>query len=164
MKIKYLCLVFSLACSLLPITSLGQTLRYTYSADGTEVTDATTGLVWRRCAEGQTWSGSACTGTAATYTHEAALLRAKSEASSGGKPWRLPNIKELFSITQLGVSENPSIDSTAFPNTPSNSFWSSTQYVSASNGAWNVNFSDGTVRGNNRASPRSNAYYVRLVR
>ena len=55
-----------LAALALTGTALAQTPRYSYSADGSEVTDSKTGLVWRRCAEGMSWSSGACTGTAAT--------------------------------------------------------------------------------------------------
>jgi Protein of unknown function (DUF1566) len=133
---------------------------YSYSADGSEVIDSATGLTWRRCSEGMTWSGSTCTGTAATYTHEQALLRGKSEATASGKAWRVPNVKELSSITKLGVSISPSIDIAAFPATPSSGFWSSSPYVGGSYGAWGVYFSSGYVYD----YYRSNSYYVRLVR
>ena len=158
MKIKYLGLFFSLACSLLPVTSFAG---YTYSADGSEVTDTGTGLIWRRCSEGQTWSGSTCTGTAATYTQDNAFLRAKTEATSSGKAWRVPNVKELSSITKLGEAGNPSIDTTAFPATPSDSFWSSSPDVTLTSHAWAVKFDYGYVG----IGGRSNSYlYVRLVR
>ena len=40
---------------------------YTVHGDGT-VTDTRTGLMWKQCLEGQTWSGSACAGGARTWT------------------------------------------------------------------------------------------------
>ena len=39
-------------------------------------------------------------------------------------------------------------------------FWSSSPYVANSTNAWNVNFNNGNVNGNNR----TNNNYVRLVR
>lgn len=33
-----------------------------FTLNGTEVTDQRTGLIWKRCSEGQGWSGSTCTG------------------------------------------------------------------------------------------------------
>ena len=123
-----------LSCLFHPLAALAA---YSYSADGSEVTDSTTGLIWRRCAEGMAWSGSTCTGTAATYTHEGALQRAASEATAS-KAWRVPNVMELSSITKLGEAVNPSIDITAFPGTPSSWFWTSSPYVGDSNYAWDV--------------------------
>ena len=118
---------------------------YSYNDDGSEVIDSTTGLIWRRCAEGMAWSVSTCTGTAATYTHEESLQRASSEATTSGKAWRVPNVTELSSITKLGEVKNPSIDTTAFPETPAFWFWASTPFVSYSYGAWRVSFFDGVV-------------------
>ena len=130
-------------------------MRYSYSSDGSEVTDAQTGLVWRRCAEGMAWSGSTCTGSAATYSHEGALARAQSQSG-----WRLPSVKELASIAERGRS-NPAIDSAAFPATPSTRFWSSTPFVGYPADAWVVNFRDGHVI----KYGRDYGYYaVRLVR
>jgi Protein of unknown function (DUF1566) len=127
---------------------------FTYSADGSEVTDTATGLVWRRCSEGQTWSGVTCTGTAATYTHEGALTQAKNQAG-----WRLPNVKELSSLVSLDRI-TPSIDIAAFPNTASNLYWTSSPYAGNASGAWVVYFGYGDVS----SDGRTYVNYVRLVR
>jgi hypothetical protein len=131
--------------------------RYSYSAAGDEVTDTQTGLTWRRCSEGQTWSGGTCTGTIATYTHEQALARATSQAGTAG--WRLPSVKELSSIADKTRS-NPAIDTTAFPATPSDWYWSSTPYAGHSGYAWYVGFGDGSVSDDSRYYD----FHVRLVR
>jgi hypothetical protein len=128
--------------------------RYSYSADGSEVSDALTGLTWRRCAEGLSWSGSACTGGNATYTHEQALAWAQSQTG-----WRLPSVKELNSVVDL-THTVPAVDSAVFPNTPTVSFWTSTPYVSSSGFAWGVNFGNGFVQ----PYYRNDRYRVRLVR
>lgn len=154
----------SLRSTLIPLALLACAVsaqaqsRYTYSAAGDEVTDSQTGLVWRRCSEGQSWSGSTCAGTAATYTHEAALVQAKAQVGAAG--WRLPNVKELSSIVDK-TRMNPAIDPTAFPATPSYYFWTSTPYAGDSSGAWYVGFNDGYVNG---GGGRSNPLHVRLVR
>ncbi len=127
---------------------------FTVSTDGTEVIDAKTGLIWRRCAEDMVASTSGCTGTASTFTHEAALARARSQTG-----WRLPNVQELSSIADLS-RQSPAIDGVAFPATPSNYFWSSSPYVSNALSAWFVGFGDGDAGNVSRSSPR----YVRLVR
>jgi Protein of unknown function (DUF1566) len=131
---------------------------FTVSTDGQEVTDSKTGLTWRRCAEGMNANVSGCTGTAVTYSHEAAL--ALSNTQSG---WRLPNVKELNSIFDVN-RQNPAIDGAAFPATPSASFWSSTPYLTggetSSQIAWQVSFNNGLVTSGARFVNR----YVRLVR
>jgi Protein of unknown function (DUF1566) len=154
MKFKHL-----LACLLLPITSCVLAAPFTVSADGQEVTDTKTGLIWRRCAEGMTASGGACAGTASTFTHEAALTRASTQVTATGVAWRLPNVKELTSIADKTRS-NPAIDTTAFPATPASYFWSSSPYVGNASYAWGVSFSNGYVDYDYRSYPG----YVRLVR
>jgi Protein of unknown function (DUF1566) len=131
---------------------------FTVSADGQEVTDAKTGLIWRRCSEGMLAVGNICSGTPSTFTHEAALSRASSETAATGVTWRLPNVKELSSIADK--SRSPAIDALAFPGTPGFWYWSSTP-VAYSLFAWQVNFNDGFVFRNDRGSTNN---YVRLVR
>jgi hypothetical protein len=133
--------------------------RYTVSVDGQEVTDSQTNLIWRRCSEGMVFSGGTCTGTAGTFTHEAALTLARDQASSTSIAWRLPNVKELASIADKSLS-NPAIDATAFPATPASAFWSASPYVGFSSNAWYVLFYDGYFN----YGGRNYSLYVRLVR
>lgn len=128
---------------------------FSISADGQEVTDARTGLIWRRCAEGMVFSGGTCTGTATAFTHEAALTAAK----NAGGMWRLPNIKELSSIADK-TRINPAIDSVAFPATFAHGFWSASSHVGSSNHAWYVSFYGGDLYG----GIRSVSNCVRFVR
>lgn len=132
---------------------------YTISSNGLEVTDVRTGLIWRRCSEGMIFSGGGCSGTATSFTHEAALARATSESASSGVVWRVPNVKELSSITNKTRTTPPSIDPTAFPNTPATWFWSSSPNVGTPNFAWYVYFGDGSVYSDYRSTNK-----VRLVR
>jgi hypothetical protein len=128
---------------------------YSYSSDGSEVVDLNTGLTWRRCSEGQTWSGSTCAGTAIAFIHEGALIHAKSQAG-----WRLPNIKELSSLLNV-TTVNPTIDLAVFPATYSQVYWSSTPDLSFSAGDSRVvEFSTGGTG----ISLRTSTHYVRLVR
>ncbi|MES2943761.1 MAG: DUF1566 domain-containing protein [Pseudomonadota bacterium] len=142
-------------CALASLGASAQS-RYTPSADGTQVTDTTTGLVWQRCSQGQSWSAAAstCTGTVGTYTYEAALALAQTQTG-----WRLPSIKELASIVDPG-KVNPSIDTTAFPATSSSYFWSATPVVGKPDDAWFVYF----LNGDAYDGSRNDDYLVRLVR
>ncbi len=101
--------------------------RYTPSADGEEVSDSKTGLIWRRCAEGMAWKKSSCTGKATFGNQGQAAALAKAEATPD-KQWRLPTLKELNSI--LAVREidvgKAAIDPVAFPATPIARYWTST--------------------------------------
>ena len=115
--------------------------QYIVSSNGQEVIDSKTGLIWRRCSEGQTWSGSTCTAAALTfgYTHEAALAKATSQALATNLAWRLPNVKELASIVER-TKDNPPIDLIAFPATPISVFWSASPSVTDPTRAWYVGF------------------------
>jgi hypothetical protein len=127
--------------------------RYTVSADGQEVKDNKTQLIWQRCPWGMTWSVNLCVGTAYPYTHEEAL------SYTNGKVWRLPNVKELASIVDRNYG-NPAIDTLMFPATPSSIFWSSSPYPGEGNNAWYVDFFQGKIS----ISGRSNSSLIRLVR
>ena len=107
--------------------------------DGT-VTYPTTGLMWKRCAEGQTWTGSTCTGNATVYTWEEAVALTSNFA--GYDDWRIPTEEELLSLVDQTVC-NPAIDKTVFPNTPSSAFWSASADAGDSDYAWYVHFYDG---------------------
>ncbi|RRD39162.1 DUF1566 domain-containing protein [Comamonadaceae bacterium OH3737_COT-264] len=125
--------------------------------NGAEVTDRQTGLVWARCSAGQSWDGSACAGHANRYTHEQALEYAASQSG-----WRLPSVKELFSLVDKGCV-NPTIDATVFPNTvTSTDYWSATPYVRDPAFARVVRFEYGSASsgGSGRGVQRA----VRLVR
>ncbi len=140
------------------IASFGQAqaqARYTYSDNGTEVTDVQAGLVWRRCSEGQIWGSGTCSGTATGFTHEQALAYAKNQAG-----WRVPNVKELSSLVDTGRF-NPAIDGNAFPLTPSTLYWASSPDVRLPSLAWTVDFGIGGVVSSNRYSP---TVLLRLVR
>lgn len=124
-----------------------------------------TGLIWKRCAEGQTWDGSTCQGTADAYTWEQAFQRAAAVNAgsqgwnAGQSDWRLPNQKELRSIVERGCV-NPSINLTQFPATPTSVFWSGSPFAGISGYAWSVLFNGGFVS----AFSRYGAFQVRLVR
>ena len=129
------------------------------TANGT-VTDTRTGLMWDRCARGL--SGSSCTtGTAATFTWQAALdATALIGSYKGYSDWRLPNIKELNSLIEVCRS-NPAINEFAFPSTPTSEFfWSSSPVLSAPAFAWDVDFDGGYTLGANRNTSER----IRLVR
>ena len=137
------------------ITRTAPDSRYELLNSNTEVKDTQTGLIWQRCSLGQTWSDTNCTGTAATYHWTNALQTAKNM----GNGWRVPNIKELDSLIELACY-SPSINETYFPNTKSNSYWSSSPVAYSSIAAWVVYFDNG-----NDLSDNKNANgYVRLVR
>ena len=122
---------------------------------GSEVLDKQTGLIWQRCSLGQTWNGTACTGAASTHTWTEALAKAKAV----GNGYRLPNIRELKSLTEKACFE-PAINSTFFPNTVSEGYWSASPSAGDSGDAWFVYFGYGPTSNNFTYD----GYYVRAVR
>jgi len=132
--------------------------RYTYNTAGDEVTDSVTGLVWKRCAEGMSWSGSTCTGTATLTDWLDARVQASVQTG-----WRLPNLKELISLVETACY-NQAINQAAFPLTP-NTTWSSTPVPVYIPSPYNYVFvGDFLIGGSDFANQISGNSWVRLVR
>jgi hypothetical protein len=134
---------------------------FTVNSDGT-VTDSATGLIWDQCTYGLNGTGCAPGTAGIYYTWQDALKAAVTANAANYKThndWRLPSVKELESLVKLEAAI-PSIDGTAFPNTPAAPFWSSTVYTPNTASAWYVNFGDGSAYPNVKTS----TYRVRLVR
>lgn len=72
--------------------------RFADNGDGT-ISDLSTGLMWQKCVFGQTWDGEQCQGTGVDHRDMVeALSNAERDTSRGYFDWRVPNIKELYSI------------------------------------------------------------------
>jgi hypothetical protein len=166
------------AVALLLLTSLSaQAEPFFFNKDMNMVLDKATGLVWQTCSVGQTWDGKTCAGQAKTFN----FFEAQNLTKDG---WRVPTIRELYSLIYcstwqtkdrvdlqdggpaipnlcVGNYSKPTINTTAFPQTPPTGFWSSSPYVGNSSNAWYVSFNGGLVNDLSR-----NDYYgrVRLVR
>lgn len=146
-------------CNTTSIIATTPTADFIDNGNGT-VTHTKTGLMWKRCAEGETWSQAAgvCNGTASIMNWQAALQQAQtvnSAAFAGFNDWRLPNIKELASIIEEQCT-SPSANTTIFAGTLQ-VIWSSTGHLSS---AWNVDFNFG----NSDFNPKASSYGVLLVR
>jgi hypothetical protein len=119
---------------------------FTDNGNGT-LTDNISGRMWQREDDdmARTWLG------ALDYCNNLSL--------AGHADWRLPNIKELESITD-DSTHTPVINVSAFPNTNSSGYWSSASIAGYVDNAWFVDFSTGYMDG----SHKSSNYYVRCVR
>jgi len=116
------------------------------NSDGT-VTDTSTGLMWQEVDAGEMpWE------SALDYCEELNL--------AGYDDWRMPNKNDLQSLINYSVY-SPSIDSTAFPTTRLDGYWSSTTKVYSTVYAWYVNFISGSNSGN---QTKGSYKYVRAVR
>ncbi len=134
------------------------TARFEDNGDGT-VTDLRTSLMWMRCPLGLSWSSSTCLGSPAEYNWQNALVIAAGTDYAGYRDWRLPNIKELESIVERKC-EDPTINLTIFPATPSAQFWTSSPSTHAFRNGWKVEF----LTGAGDVLGKSNEQHVRLVR
>ncbi|MFA7607548.1 MAG: DUF1566 domain-containing protein [Rhodocyclaceae bacterium] len=144
--------------------------------------DNVTGLVWevkvndvahlRHMGHTYTWyntnspdgnSGTADGGSCATAGRcdtEKYVQDVNAANLCGATDWRMPTVKELVGIADLGRS-NPAIDPDYFPNTPSSIVWSGSPSAGYSGYAWGVYFGSGYA---DNGSLRSNGNHVRLVR
>lgn len=139
------------------ITATAPDYRFVDNGNGT-VTDVWTGLMWKQCIEGMVTDGnSGCTDTTEPKTYDwlSALQRVvnvnagTAGESLGWGDWRLPNVKELSSISELSCAA-PAVNEKFFPLTFTPAlanlfFWSSTQYAVSGGGLWFVNFSNGDI-------------------
>lgn len=151
----------------------GHQASYTNNGDGT-ITDNITGLIWE-----------ADMGTKITY--EEAFEKAQNSTLGGHSDWRVPSIKELYSLILFtgqvkgAVAIDMFIDTDYF-NQPLGDTkldereidaqtWSSTQYVGrtmrSNETVFGVNFVDGRIKGYPKYNPRTkmaNKMYFRMVR
>ena len=109
------------------------------------ITDISTSLIWKKCSEGQSWNKHTndCDQTAKDSTWEKALLFAKNpDEKLGQYHWRIPNIKELYSLIEVSCY-NPSINLNFFPNTSSDFYWSSSPHATNDKEVWTLSFHKG---------------------
>lgn len=82
-------------------------------------------------------------GTPGNGMNTEAFINTINLARFGGySDWRLPSIKELAYLTDMG-SKNPSINTKYFPNTVSSWYWSSSTSANYPYHAWGVGFRHG---------------------
>lgn len=138
---------------------------FTDNGDGT-VTDQATGLMWDRCAWGQT--GPDCAGGSATPSTWAQALAAAQTANGsrhkGHGDWRLPNKNELESLVKIDCTAEPCIDTAVFTHLPASHvarvFWSATTRAAPSSEAWFIDFAQAFPF----VGSKGISYSVRLVR
>lgn len=121
------------------------------------VTDLWTGLVWQK-GENATVLGEP---KAVAVRWSAALSYCENLELAGSSGWRLPNVKELESLSD-DSGNGPAIDPTKFPKARAANYWASTTDSSSPASAWYVNFAYGFV--GSYAKYDTSAYYVRCVR
>jgi hypothetical protein len=145
---KKLFVVLVMLCVLQAVTAGAAS--FVNNGNGT-VTDNKTGLVWQQ-------------GEPGSKTWDSALSYCEGLSLGNKTDWRLPNIKELESITD-DSRYSLAIDTSFFPNAYASGYWSSTTYAYNPAfypyGAWDVNFYGGSVV---YGSKDYDSLYVRCVR
>jgi hypothetical protein len=147
--------------------------RFEVRAEQGVVEDNGTGLVWDRCSWGQT--GDECEGDGTIFQAWADGMQVARIANElrykGYYDWRIPNPRELETLVKTDAFD-PSIDTEAFPNTPSNRYWTSasTWLVEPGAASWAfiVNFDQGAVvtmrKVPSPVTPTPDRCRIRLVR
>ena len=143
---------------------------YVDNGDGT-VTDLVTGLMWQQ-------------GDSGKMTYSEAVAMADSFALAGYTDWRLPTIKELYSLIdfsgedvspEASAANNPFIDTAYFDfeygDTSAgeriiDSQWATSSLYVAGDLMFGVNFADGRIKGYGLSDPRGGekTFFVRCVR
>ena len=182
---KFICSVF---CFFLISGMAVQSAPYFTNKEGNLILDKATGLVWMRCSLGQAWDGLTCQGEKPlVYEFLPAQRSAESrnrEKYGGINDWKVPSMRELLTLRfcsesgddfqiQMHIddgdvveekcmngSQRPTIDITAFPNTGS-VYWTSSTNFADSRSAWALNFISGKIVTWNRGYFGN---HVRLVR
>lgn len=126
--------------------------------DGT-VLHRPTQLIWQRCALGQGWTGTTCSGSVLMLDWAAALQAADGHVQADQSDWRLPNRNELASIVETRC-HSPAINGEVFPASPLEWFWTSSPVGGQADQAWVIPLTDGEVQ----PAAMSGEYAVRLVR
>jgi hypothetical protein len=143
------------------------TVEFVDHGDGT-LTHLTTGLMWKRCAEGR--SGDACSIgpndpalDAENFSFSQALERAETSVFAGYSDWRVPNLKELYSVVEH-CGHSMAMNQSVFPNIPFRAggavYWTSTADPRTSANAFLVFFQHGGAVPVSKES----RLYLRLVR
>lgn len=135
--------------------------RFTDNGDGT-VTDNLTGLMWLKdanCANTVKYDPDSTGNGGVTWQHALDFVAAinagtYSSCGVGYTDWRLPNRKELRSLTDYS-RYNPTLPAGHPFSNVQFLYWSSTTYASDTNSAWDVNMYYGMVYDDNKTNDDS---------
>ena len=159
----------------IPASAFTPTSQFTDHGD--TVSDNKTGLMWKKCTEGQAWglvvatNTYGCIGDPTKHKWKAALDLAKNTNNSGGfagyVDWRVPNMSELMSIVEYQCV-GPALNLAIFPNSPRYKgdgywplYWSSSQLAA---GESRVALGLDTDSGRFGEDSKNVYHHVRLVR
>jgi hypothetical protein len=124
--------------------------RFTDNSDGT-VTDNLTALIWLQdanCFGFQSWTNSLSDANGL-----ASGACGLTDGSVGGD-WRLPNLRELQSLIDVGQSRPAMPVGHPFSGVQADYYWSSSSYADLPDGAWVVILHFGNANVDNKANTR----------
>ena len=118
--------------------------RYVDNRDGT-ISDKETNLMWQRCPYGTEWQSASntCVGSVSSSNWNTALTSAANDKTLEYDDWRLPNIKELASLSYHSSASNPQINTNIFPIIPEADIFSNNVYLWSSTPS--AEYSDGNI-------------------
>ena len=162
------------AYNVLAVSGTAMVSSYTDNQDGT-VTDTTTGLVWKKCLEGESYdiNTNSCGGTSGTYTwqdslQQAVTVNADITLNLGSSDWRVPNIKELHATVDISSTATTRWFAPLAGTTNTPSLWSATPmpYIGVfGTWAYTTDFASGkTLPADNTNSAKTLSKPIRLVR
>ncbi len=129
------------------------TPRFTDNLNGT-VTDNLTGLIWLQeanCFGARSWTFALSDANTLSSNNQCGLLQDGSVAGD----WKLPNLKELASLSDFG-EDSPSIPSgTPFDMVQPTQYWTSTSYFPNPTQAWYVSMGDAVADASSKAELRN---------
>lgn len=130
--------------------------------DNGTITELESGLTWMRCAVGQTWNGSTCSGNANVFTWKNAFQEEdkinQGTGFAGQRNWHLPNLAELATIVERQCN-TPRINLELFPATPAAAFWTANHKSGAEPRALAMDFDKSGLL----VMPQDSRLYIRLV-
>lgn len=124
-----------------------------FVAQGGEVRDRQTGLIWQRCSTGSRWNGKTCQGRPQLMVLDDARVYARKL----GHGWRLPSIQELGSLLDRRCGR-PALDAALFPGVVelydnNAKYWSDTPVPGMPPLIYNIDFLNGEADGNTPRLP-----------
>ena len=102
------------------------------------------GLMWKRCAEGQSISRKGCEGKADQIYFEDAMSNRKYKKFAGYSDWRLPTIEEVQGILEKRC-KGPAFNLEVFPGAPNLKLWSQKKVEGQDDKIWVMYSSTGVA-------------------
>ena len=118
--------------------------RYQDNADGT-VTDLETNLMWAKCSSGLAYDAGICQGGSSSANWKDALETAGASDLAGYDDWRLPNAKELQTLSALAADGSSGVNAVITLGNDDNYLHSSTPDPENDGNSYRLDLSSGLI-------------------